>query len=83
MDENIKRSLKEFIANRFMEGQASINDNDSLFEMNVIDSLSMLELLAFIEENFSISINPSEIMIDNFDSVNKITRLIKDKKRRT
>ena len=81
MRDKIRRALKEFIIARFMEGDASLSDDDSLFETQVIDSFGMLELLSFIEKNFGVVMNASEIMIDNFDSVNKMVKLIESKKK--
>jgi acyl carrier protein len=41
----------------------------------------MLELAAFIEKNFHVRFNPSEITMANFGSVNKIVSLIEKKKK--
>lgn len=77
-DKSIK--IKEFIKKRFAGGLSQeINNSDSLFEKGIIDSLGLLELIAFIEKAFKVSINMNEIMAENFDSIDKITQLIKRK----
>ena len=59
--------------------EGSIADSDSLFESNIIDSFGMIELVSFIQEEFKIQINQSEIALEYFDSLDKIAQLIKRK----
>lgn len=79
MEKNPKEEIKEFIIHNFMQGSGSINNSDSLFENSIIDSFGLLELIGFIEKNFSVSISPSEATIENFDSVDKIVQMIEKK----
>lgn len=83
MDKEMKEKIRRFIKNRFMQAGESIDDHSSLFGGNVIDSFGMIELMAFIEEHFKITISPIEVTIENFDSINKIIELIKKKQNQT
>jgi acyl carrier protein len=49
-----------------------LKDDEPLFESGIIDSLGLIKLLAFVEENFNVSIDMSEIMIENFNTLNDI-----------
>jgi acyl carrier protein len=72
--------IREFIKKRFLgDAQAKLRDSDSLFEKGIIDSLGLLEAVAFIEKTFGVSISPSEVVIENFNSVEKIVQLIEKK----
>ena len=75
----MKKQIKNYIVNSFMPEMESIGDDDSLFEAGALDSLRFLELLAFIEKTFGVSLHMSEITIEKFDSLNKICALIKEK----
>jgi len=83
MQREPKEKIKEFIINNFLKNKLSLKDSDDLFESNIIDSFGMLELMAFIQKEFSISIGPSEIKIGNFSSVDKITQFIEQKQKKT
>lgn len=75
----MEETIKSFIIKHF-QAKKDLQNNESLFENDIIDSFGMLELTAFIEKKFSIRINPSEISIENFDSINKIVKLVNNKK---
>lgn len=81
MEKELKEEIKDFIIKTFMKGKGPLEDNESLFEGNIIDSFGMLELISFIEKKFKVTINPSEVTIENFDTINKIVKLIKSKQK--
>ena len=45
----------------------------------IVDSLSIMELVAFLEDKFHISVEDHEITPGNFDSVNKLAEYIQSK----
>ena len=51
-------------------------DNTSFLEEGIVDSTSVLELIMFIEENFNISVDDSEILPDNFDSISNLVAYV-------
>lgn len=53
--------------------------NIDLYEMGLMDSLGLVELLVQIEENFNIVISPSEIERADVATPNKILALIKQR----
>ena len=58
----------------------SIGDDDSLLMAGIIDSLKMMDLIAYLEKEFGVSIDDDELMPENFDSIDAITEFITDKK---
>ena len=56
-------------------------DETSFIENGIIDSASILELVAFIEEQFGISIKDSEVVPENFDSIACLAKYINSKVR--
>jgi acyl carrier protein len=57
-----------------------INVNTLLLEEKVIDSVGMLELILFVEENLGIEIPDDDITPDNFGTITKLALYI-DRKR--
>jgi methoxymalonate biosynthesis acyl carrier protein len=78
----MKAEIKEFITSRFLRGEIDLKPDESLFASGIIDSLKLFELIAFIEKSFAISMNMSEVTVENFDSVNSIVKLIEKKLRK-
>lgn len=76
----MKEKIKDFILDRFSPSIGEIKDDTSLFASGVIDSLKLIEVIAFVEKTFSISVNMDDVTVENFDSVNNICKLINSKK---
>lgn len=77
--EEIKTDIKNFILEEFSPEDTQLPEDESLFDAGIIDSLGMIKLTAFIEEKYSIVINPSEVTMDNFSTIDKIVKYIGDK----
>ena len=80
-EKEIKNIITQFILNNFVfNGQnKSIDENLSLYEKGIIDSTGVLELVDFLEEKFEIKIEDEELIPDNLDSINKISKFIQRK----
>jgi acyl carrier protein len=50
--------------------------DDSFLENGIIDSMNVLELVMFVEENFGFKVRDDEILPENFDSVRKLSTFI-------
>ena len=75
----MKEKIKNFIVENFLFGERGLEDDEPLFESGIIDSLGLIKLLAFIDETFKISMEMSEIDIENFNTLNDILETIKRK----
>ena len=51
----------------------------SFLENGIVDSMNILELVMFVEENFAISVSDSDIIPENFDFVAKMAKYIQSK----
>ena len=69
--------LKEFYADR--EG-AQLSPEDNLLEGGMIDSVGMMKLIQYLEEKYSIKVDPIDMTFQNFINVNAILELINSKK---
>lgn len=77
----IKDKVRTFIVDNFLFGDTSFElaDTASLIENDIIDSTAVVELVAFIEDNFGIVMVDSDIVPANLDSVDRISSFIKAK----
>lgn len=55
------------------------NKDINLFEVDLLDSLAVAELLFAIEEEFNIIISPSEVKREDMATPNKIINIIKER----
>ena len=72
--QEIKDKITAFVRDYFVKDSGLVlQDDTSFLEEGVIDSVGVMELVAFIEETFTIRVEDEEIIPDNFDSINKLT----------
>ena len=75
--EDLSRIMK--VIQEVALGDNDYNPEDSLLETGVIDSLTILEIVNGIEEEFDLEFDDDELEIENFESAARILRLIKEK----
>ncbi len=75
-----KETIKTFIVENFLFGsQDGLKDETSFLEEGIIDSTGILELVTFLEEEFSITIEDEELVPENLDSINNVTTFLERK----
>ncbi len=78
---DIKQAVREQVISEFMDGQGDkLTDETRLVEEEIIDSLGIFLMLGFIKERFGIEVDPEDVTLDNFASVNTIVDLINGKR---
>jgi acyl carrier protein len=69
--------LKEFILKRFPAARhASFGNDDPLLESGLVDSMGILEIVAFLEKQFGISVTDEELTPENFQSLNSLSGFV-------
>ena len=66
--------MRTSLVTQFRVDRSSLDDNAGLFSSGLIDSLSVMELVCFVEREIGRTVPPFEITLENFDSVNRIVR---------
>ena len=76
-----KGIIREFIVNNFQKGSelTTLVDDDSFLEEGIIDSVGVLELVAFLEETFNFRVEDEEIIPENLDSVNRLVVFVQSR----
>jgi acyl carrier protein len=76
----ISDKIKEFIVTELMfeDSAASLADDTPLLD-GVIDSLGLMQMISFIEEEFDVAVEDSEVTATNFRTVSDIERLVQQK----
>jgi len=75
-----KETIKTFVVENFLFGSENgLEDKTSFLEEGIIDSTGILELVTFLEEEFSITIEDEELVPENLDSINNVTAFLESK----
>lgn len=70
---SIKQKIIDFISDNYLKGRQLGNGYDTSFlDQGIIDSVAVIEIVAFLEEAFNIRVEDEEITPDNLDSINKL-----------
>ena len=77
--EDIKEIVLEYVKEEYLEDEdEEINYDTPLISGGIVDSFSMVSLKRFLENKYNISIPDEKASPEAFDSVNKITELVKE-----
>ena len=76
-------ALRKYIMNELMSEKPSapIGESDNLLSSGVLDSMGLLQLVAFIEDEFGVTISSDEFQPESFQSLSSIAGLIQKKKK--
>ena len=76
----IKDQIRDYILQSFLPGEdpSNLQDDTPLKQSGILDSLSTLKLVSFVEETHGITIEPHEATSD-FDCIEDIAALIERK----
>jgi acyl carrier protein len=79
--EQIEQRIAAFIASKILFSKKGYPypDDASFLENGIVDSTNILELVMFVEKEFSITADDNEITPDNFDSVRKMADFVRSK----
>jgi acyl carrier protein len=77
METEIKTKTRQFLAQRFRNHD--LQDDQDIFTLGFVNSLFAMQLIVFVEQEFNIAVDDEDMDIDNFRSVNALTRLVLSK----
>jgi acyl carrier protein len=80
--QDIKNTVKTFILSEYLPGEdpAALTDSTPLMTTGILDSIAVLKVVTFLENEFGITIQPHEAVVDNLNTISDITRLVMSKK---
>lgn len=82
MLESIKQTIKAYILREFLPGEdpTEMTDATPLITGGILDSISTLKLVTFLEQRFGVVLEAHEAGADHLDTVSRISSLIASKK---
>ena len=71
--------IRKFIAENMLFSADGFNydDDASLLDAGIIDSIGVMELVTFVSQTYKIEVPPEDISPDNFDSINRLANYVR------
>lgn len=79
MDDSVQR-VKQFILDKFLPGEDpdQLTADTPLLRAGILDSISTLELVDFVEKEYDLELTPQDV--ERLGSLNEISELIAEKR---
>jgi acyl carrier protein len=73
-----KEKIRDFLIEKLAKAKKikHIDDQDNLIENGIIDSLGIMQLVAFLEGTFTVKVKDEDIVPENFESLNVIVSFV-------
>ncbi len=72
----IAQKLKVYVINATFSDLKEIKDDLLIFKEGILDSMGLVSLISFLEEEFNIKVSDKDLVEENFESINAITEFI-------
>ena len=73
-----KALLRNFILENYLftDDQSQLTDTSSFLESGILDSMGILELVSFLNDDVGIKVNTDEMIPENLDSIDRLVAFI-------
>lgn len=76
MTTDVTARIRDFINREVLLGGEATVEDDTPLVGGVLDSMALMRLVAFVEEEFGIEIDEAEVTATNFGTVQDVARLV-------
>jgi acyl carrier protein len=77
---HLNTQIRNFILEKFpLARKQQLKDSDALLESGILDSLGVLDLVNFVEKEFSVVVADDELVPENFQTIDRIAVFIQRK----
>ena len=76
---NTKNKIRDYIIESTFDDVDKLTDETLIFEEGILDSMGLLFLIEFLKDEFNITTNDDELVVENFQSINSIMSFIENK----
>ncbi len=75
--DSTREVIRHFVTSNFyVADPARLRDDESLLDSGIVDSTGVLEVVAFLEEEFGIHMEDTDILPENLDSIARIDAVV-------
>ncbi len=78
--EEISSLIRDFLLEKFpLARKQELKESENLLEGGILDSLGVLDVVAFLEGEFGISVTDEELVPENFQSLERLAAFVQSK----
>lgn len=74
-----REEIFEFLSDELGVETDDIEPDTLLFSSGIVDSFALVTMMMFIENHAGIRVNPTDVNLDNFDTVDRIVNFATQK----
>lgn len=74
--EQVKDQIRQFIVEATFAPAEHVKNETLIFVEGIFDSMGFISLINYIEEAFAVKVKDSELLEENFESINAIASYI-------
>lgn len=80
--EDVRQTVQDYILTTFLPGEdpGELTEATPLITGGILDSISTLKLVVFLEDRFGVTVEAHEAGVEHLDSIGQIVNLIARKK---
>lgn len=71
-----RKQIRQYIIEASMCDKEKVTDETLIFEQGLLDSMGLLFLVQFLNDNLKVSIKDQELVKENFESINTIVSFV-------
>jgi acyl carrier protein len=81
--QNVRETVRSYILDNFLPGEdaSNLTDSTELKESGILDSMSTLKLVTFLEEQYKVEFEADDLDAGNLSTVANIAALVVSKQR--
>jgi methoxymalonate biosynthesis acyl carrier protein len=80
MAQSVLEDLRKYVLDTYVpELEGTLTDDAPLFDGGILDSVHMVSVMLFLQQQYGVRFDPSELTADNFKSLRSITALVQKK----
>ena len=73
---DIRNDIRTFLSQELSRDLAGVDDSTSLLQAGVLDSLGVMQLVAFLQDRFGVVISDDDLVPENLESVDAIAAFV-------
>jgi acyl carrier protein len=79
---SLQQEIRQFVVENFLFGEDSgLKDDSSFLKEGIVDSTGIMQLVAFIQDQYRIAVEDEELTPENLDSIRRVSAFIEGKRR--
>ncbi len=76
----VREKIRAFLLNRFpAAANLDLDQDASLLDSGVVDSLGILDVVAFLEETFGLEVEDDDLNPENFDTLTALEKFVAER----